>query len=55
MSNRLDWKKAKPARPTMNAAVLWTQDDLARRARRELAKWKRTLPKPQRRRLEQAL
>ena len=55
MSNRLDWKKAKAPRPTVDRAVLWSQDDLARRARRELAKWKRTLPKRQRRRLEAAL
>jgi hypothetical protein len=51
VSTRLDWKKAKQPRPTEHKSVLWASDTLAKRAKRELYKWKTTLPKRQQKRL----
>lgn len=55
MSARLDWTKAKKPRPRASANTVWTDDNLARRARHALSKWKKTLPRRQRRRLEAVL
>jgi hypothetical protein len=55
MSARLDWKKAKHSRPTEHKSALWASDTLAKRAKRELTKWKKTLPKRQQKRLEAVL
>jgi hypothetical protein len=55
MSKGLDWRRAKSPRPTEHHSTIWAHDALAKRARRELAKWKANLPRRQRRRLEAPL
>jgi hypothetical protein len=39
MSKGLDWRRAKAPRKTEHHSTIWATDGLAKRARRELAKW----------------
>jgi hypothetical protein len=53
MSARLNWARAKPARPpeSKSCARVYADGDLARRARKAMQAWKRTLSKRDQRRL----
>ena len=52
MSKALDWRRVKAPRQYEHHSTVWRDDSLAKRAKRELAKWKANLPRRQRRRWE---
>ncbi len=53
MTSRLDWRRAKPRKPSDNITI--ENDSLARRAAQAMAKWRRAAPPATRRKIDRAL